>query len=222
MKRWQCSVCKYIHTGDTPPEKCPVCGVSGKKFVLLEDRADVQGPAKQPTSTAAKAKDHSAEKPKPQAKAVPKPPPPPATLYGKIIEFMLKHHIHPISVHFPNGILPVAVILFVLAWLFDSELMVKAGFINLIFVILALPLVLFSGFMEWTRKYNQALTLIFKIKILAASLTTASCVIVVVWYLINPLVLSSSLAWMFILINIVMLAAAGVAGLIGGRLVFKD
>ena len=224
MKRWQCSVCKYIHTGDTPPEKCPVCGVSGKKFVLLADEVEIQGPGKPPASTAARAQGPSPEKPRPQAKAVPKPSPPPAptTLYGKIIGFMLKHHIHPISVHFPNGILPVSVILFVLAWLFHSELMVKAGFINLIFVILALPLVLFSGFMEWTKKYNQALTLIFKIKILAASLTTASCVIVVVWYLIDPLVLSSSLAWMFILVNIVMLTAAGVAGLIGGRLVFKD
>lgn len=226
MKRWQCSVCKYIHIGDTPPEKCPVCGVSGKKFVLLEDEVDIQGPAKPQASTAAKAQGHSAEKPKIQAKSAPAPKPSPApvpaTLYGKIIGFMLKHHIHPISVHFPNGILPVSVILFFLAWLFDSELMVKTGFINLIFVILALPLVLFSGFMEWTKKYNQALTLIFKIKILAASLTTASCVIVVVWYLIDPLVLSSSLAWMFILVNIVMLTAAGVAGLIGGRLVFKD
>jgi len=226
MKRWQCSVCKYIHTGDTPPEKCPVCGVSGKKFVLLEDEAEIQGSEKPTASAAAKAQGPSAEQPRPQTKAgpaaKPSPPPAPATLYGKLIEFMLKHHIHPISVHFPNGILPVSVILFVLAWLFDSELMVKAGFINLIFVILALPLVLFSGFMEWTRKYNQALTLIFKIKILAASLTTASCVIVVAWYLIDPLVLSSSLAWIFILVNIIMLTAAGVAGLIGGRLVFKD
>ena len=26
MKAWQCTVCKYIHRGETPPEKCPVCG----------------------------------------------------------------------------------------------------------------------------------------------------------------------------------------------------
>ena len=39
MKKWQCSVCKYIHEGDEPPEKCPVCGVPASKFVLLEDAA---------------------------------------------------------------------------------------------------------------------------------------------------------------------------------------
>lgn len=223
MKRWQCTVCKYIHTGETPPEKCPVCGVSGKKFVLLEDEANGQVPGKPPAPSETQSMGPPAEKPeKPRPAPKPAPPPAPATLYGKIIQFMLKHHAHPISVHFPNGILPVAVVLFVLAWLFNCELFVKAGFINLVFVILALPLVLFSGFMEWTKKYNQAMTLVFKIKILAATVTTSACVILVVWYLIDPLVLSSSLAWMFVLVNIVMLAAAGIAGLIGGKLVFKD
>ncbi|MBR2577801.1 MAG: hypothetical protein IKE38_02610 [Erysipelotrichaceae bacterium] len=24
-KQWICTVCGYVHTGDTPPEKCPVC-----------------------------------------------------------------------------------------------------------------------------------------------------------------------------------------------------
>ncbi len=33
MKKWVCTVCGYIHEGDTPPEKCPTCGVSADKFV---------------------------------------------------------------------------------------------------------------------------------------------------------------------------------------------
>ncbi len=32
MKRWVCPVCGYVHEGDTPPEKCPLCGVPGSKF----------------------------------------------------------------------------------------------------------------------------------------------------------------------------------------------
>ena len=32
MKRWVCPVCGYVHEGDTPPEKCPVCNVPGSKF----------------------------------------------------------------------------------------------------------------------------------------------------------------------------------------------
>ena len=225
MKRWQCSVCKYIHEGDEPPAKCPICGVPASKFVLLEEGAEVKPPA-------------SAIRPKPGAKApagpkaqsVPKPPPKPApkpetvpkTGYEKFTHFMVKHHAHPVSVHMPNGILPVSVTLFILAWLFGSSLFVKAGFINLVFVILSLPLVLFTGVLEWKKKYNQGLTTIFKVKILAATLTTSACLVSVVWYLIDPEVMASSRAWIFILVNLVMLASAGIAGHIGGKLVFKD
>jgi len=32
MKKWVCSVCGYVHTGDQPPAKCPTCGVPAEKF----------------------------------------------------------------------------------------------------------------------------------------------------------------------------------------------
>ena len=32
MKKFVCSVCGYVHTGDAPPEKCPVCGAPADKF----------------------------------------------------------------------------------------------------------------------------------------------------------------------------------------------
>ena len=34
MKKWVCPVCGYVHEGDTPPEKCPVCKVDGSRFTL--------------------------------------------------------------------------------------------------------------------------------------------------------------------------------------------
>ncbi len=207
MKKWQCTVCKYIHKEDDPPDKCPVCGVPAKKFVLLEETQEVPG-----VEPAAKV----------EATKTPTQPPEPKNLYEKITFQMVKHHAHPVTVHMPNGILPAAVILFLLAWIFDVSLLEKAGFINLIFVILALPVVLFSGILEWKTKYNSGLTTLFKIKILAASLTTTACLISLVWYMIDPRILNSPKAWVFILINIVMLAGAGIAGHIGGKLVFKD
>jgi hypothetical protein len=125
-------------------------------------------------------------------------------------------------VHTPNGVLPVAAILFILAWVFDATLPAKAAAINLVFVVLALPPVVYTGILEWQKKYNQADTLLFRIKILAATLTSAACLITLIWYLIDPAVLSTSLSWVFILVNLIMLASAGVAGYIGGKLVFKD
>lgn len=32
MKKFVCSVCGYVHEGDTPPEKCPQCGAPAEKF----------------------------------------------------------------------------------------------------------------------------------------------------------------------------------------------
>lgn len=34
MKQWKCLVCGYIHEGDRPPDKCPVCGASMYQFIL--------------------------------------------------------------------------------------------------------------------------------------------------------------------------------------------
>ena len=36
MAKWVCSVCGYVHEGDTPPEKCPQCGVPAAKFQKQE------------------------------------------------------------------------------------------------------------------------------------------------------------------------------------------
>ncbi len=32
MKKWVCTVCGYVHEGDSAPEFCPVCKVPGSKF----------------------------------------------------------------------------------------------------------------------------------------------------------------------------------------------
>ena len=37
MAKWVCSVCGYTHEGDTPPEKCPQCGVPAEKFNKQEE-----------------------------------------------------------------------------------------------------------------------------------------------------------------------------------------
>lgn len=31
--KWTCPLCGYVHTGDTPPEKCPLCGAPGNTFI---------------------------------------------------------------------------------------------------------------------------------------------------------------------------------------------
>ena len=33
MKKYICTVCGYVHEGDSAPEKCPMCGVNSEKFM---------------------------------------------------------------------------------------------------------------------------------------------------------------------------------------------
>ena len=238
MKAWKCTVCNYIHKGDTPPDKCPVCGAGRDKFVEIElpDQGEsmpaaTPGSSKTTPDTKSSAPDtpeHAgsgsagtgSREPAPKTKKT--APASARSLYRRITDVMIRHHAHPILVHTPNGVLPIAVVLFILAWVSGASLPAKAAVINLVFVVLSLPLVLHSGFLVWQKKYNQADTFLFRIKILAVALTTGACVIALAWYLIDPDVLSSSLAAAFIFINVVMVASAGVAGYIGGKLVFKD
>lgn len=36
MSKYRCTVCGYIHEGDSAPEKCPVCGAPASAFELVE------------------------------------------------------------------------------------------------------------------------------------------------------------------------------------------
>ncbi len=219
MKAWQCSVCKYIHKDDVPPEKCPVCGVGKDKFIEIQVDEETGKPLppgeKKPEKRKTPETATSPGAPKEEVQE-------PETGFEKVKALILQHHAHPVLVHTPNGLLPVSVALFIMAWLFDAPLLMKAGMINLVFVLISLPPVLYTGYVEWEKKYLKADTLIFKLKIMAAALTTAACGISLAWILLDPQVLSSGKGWVFILVNLIMLAGAGVAGHIGGKLVFKD
>ena len=37
MAKFVCSVCGYVHEGDSAPEKCPICGVGADKFIKQDD-----------------------------------------------------------------------------------------------------------------------------------------------------------------------------------------
>jgi rubredoxin len=209
VKKWQCTVCGYIHEGDEPPEECPVCGADRSKFIELDAEEPVETKMDQ-LETEAKQMDSKPESPVFRPKLNP------------IYDLMIKHHVHPISVHIPNGVLPVSVIFIILAALFNLTGLSQAAFYNMIFVVLALPLVLFSGYIAWQKKYSGQMTRLIKIKILSAAVVSLTAVILIIWFFIDPQAPTSSKRWLFLLINLVMLTAAATAGFIGGKFVFKD
>ena len=211
MKKWKCLVCGYIHTGDEPPEKCPVCGADKSKFVEIVEE-----------ETAVVEEEKITEKAQaPEADAQKKDAPRDA-IYKKLVDLVLKHHIHPISVHTPNGLLPVAVIFMALAIVLGFTIFEFPAFINLVFVLPVMPIVMVTGYIEWQKRYKGARTTIFLTKMACAVVVLVTLVVVVTWRLINPDVAASGSPgrWVFLGIHLIMLGATGIAGHLGGKLVF--
>ena len=40
MKKWECTICGYIHEGDAPPDECPLCGAGPEYFKEVVDSAE--------------------------------------------------------------------------------------------------------------------------------------------------------------------------------------
>ena len=195
MKQWKCTVCGYVHTGPEPPEKCPVCGADKSMFVEVTASETV-----------------------PEKQDVPAKLPEIPFIAGLIH----KLHAHPITVHIPNGVLPVTVLFLAIAILFKSGSFDVAAFYNLTVVLLAMPVVLFTGFVEWSTRYQGLRSLLFITKISCGIVVFISAIVLFAWRAIDPNVSIGPDRYLFFLLHIIMLAAAAVAGHLGGKLVFKD
>jgi rubredoxin len=279
MKYWKCTVCGYIHEGDGPPEKCPVCGALRDKFVELpagegqpafeayvakmgprlkdilakaqaeKEVADILAEAKKKadekartqaaeTGRAAAAAKDSATTPAetaPAASAAKGPAPAPAGP-GPLFQLLAKNHAHPMTVHVPNGVIPMLVLFLLLSsgfhllkleWAAISALE-PAAFLSLVFVLIAMPVVLFTGYVDWQVRYGGARTGVFITKIFSGLCVTLLAAGLIGWHLLTYgriAVLqpdNMQLHGTYVLLHLLMLAFAALAGLLGGRLVFKE
>jgi len=205
-RKWKCTICNYIHIGDGPPEKCPVCGAD--KSVFIEIVAEKKKEEVKPVAAEEKA-------------SLPEPVQPPE-FKDKIANLVMRHHLHPITVHTPNGVIPVAVVFLVLATVFGVKAFEMAAFFNLIFVLFTMPVVVLTGYLAWQKKYNGAKTSIFITKIICSAIVAVLLGWMVCWRLIDPEVALSgeTSAWVYLAISGVLVGAVGIAGHLGGKLVF--
>ena len=208
MKKWQCSICGYIHVGEAPPEECPVCGAEASAFIEITEEAEQ--PAAE--SSLAGQIESSPDEPSQQ------------TTMGKIPSMILRFHLHPITVHTPNGIIPMAFLFLLIATIFNNLTFEQAAFYSLVFVLLNMPMVLYTGYVTWQNKYKGALTSVFKIKIGASLVTISMLCILVIWRIASPDLFATGGTAMiiYILLALVLVVAVGIAGQMGGKLVFKS
>lgn len=235
-KKWRCTVCNYIHTGPEPPDPCPVCGADSSFFVeITEDEEEGKSTTDQQQekqSTSEKPAGSSEEKQKSQAAEETSSAKKPqkgdkkekeSKPFGVLGALVMHFHLHPISVHIPNGVLPVAALFLLLAMLIGYTPLETASFFNFIVVLLAMPLVFATGFIAWQRKFNGALTSLFKTKLVCTAVVTLSVALLVIYRLIDPTVALTGGGgrWVYLILVGLALAAATIAGSLGGRLVFR-
>ncbi len=221
-RRWRCTVCGYIHTGPEPPSICPVCGADRSMFEAVLDEA---APAPEPETASTNPTDPSVAPGIPVTDSRPGSSGMTARLnayldpYRKWIDLAIENHAHPISVHIPNGVLPIAVVMVLLASLFDMPALGKAGFYNIVFILLSMPAVLFTGYLHWQYKFGGHMTALFRNKLISGAVVSALAFILVLWGMIDPQVAERP-GFVYVSLHLVMLGVAAYAGYLGGRLVF--
>lgn len=204
---WKCTVCGYIHEGDVPPDECPLCKASSDKFVEV-DAGGKEIAGAQPVS-----------KPLPPKKDAAKTDVKKSSIIARLNS---KFHLHPISVHTPNGVLPLAVLLLAGAIFLRLESFEKAAYYNMLFTLAVMPVVIVTGFLEWRERFNSAKSFLFITKIFCAGVVTLSLCILVLWRFVDPGVVGaeSPYKWIYLGLAVAMVGAAGIAGHLGGKLVF--
>lgn len=215
VRRWRCLVCGYIHSGDEPPQTCPVCGADKNQFVEIDAGGNKIAGQDTAVSSAVAVVGSGVEhgKPLPAGRK---------TMLERVAGLVLSLHLHPITVHFPNGILPAVLVFLGIGVYFNIAALEIAAYYNLIFVLIMLPVVLATGFIEWRLRYKGAKTFIFITKILCSLVVLAATNVLVFWRLIDPAVLAPESPYRLIYLGVAagLLGAAGIAGHLGGKLLF--
>jgi hypothetical protein len=227
MKKWKCTVCGYVHTGNEPPEKCPVCGADRSKFVELIEEAHRQDEPVRDTPSAATAQQPASESTDAIGLELPENDISKTAqtafqkYYAVITGLMVKYHAHPISVHIPNGVLPTAILFLVLSMLFQAAGLEAASFYNMIFVVLVMPKVLFSGYVDWKNRLGGNLTHLILTKMICGTTVFLLGLLLVVWRWMDPMVAQtySPSRMTYLFLHLVILGAAALAGYLGGKLI---
>ena len=217
LRRWKCSICNYIHDGDEPPEICPVCGADKSVFIEIGVEEETAASIVELEETTQPDIAESAEPPVQQSDtALDKPQP-----FGLIGKLVMKFHLHAISVHTPNGVIPVAIVFLVLAMFFTISSLELASFFNRIFVLLSMPAVILTGIISWQIKYKGAKTWVFKTKLACSFVVLILITLMVVWRFIDQSIAMSggTSSLVYLALGGIILAAAGIAGHLGGTLV---
>jgi len=132
-------------------------------------------------------------------------------------------HLHPIFVHFPQALFPVAfasLCIYLLAGIREFE---TGAFVMALFGMLTAPLTTLTGFFDWWNRYQAYMTSVFKIKITGSFVLMALAASAVLLRVLRPEVADlplGGLGWVYFGLLAACTATCVVLGHYGGKLVF--
>ena len=132
-------------------------------------------------------------------------------------------YFHPILVHFPQGLFPVAAASLVLYIATGNALFEKGTYVMTAFGLLAIPFTMISGYMDWKIRYKGYMTSVFKIKIVTGFVLLGLALAAVLLRTLVPGIEElplSGLGWLRAGLLFGCVAACVVEGHYGGKLVF--
>ena len=85
-----------------------------------------------------------------------------------------------------------------------------------------MPAVIYTGYTVWQMRYRGAMTSVFKLKIGASAVTLISLLTLILWRVADPGIVTtpSTGRWLYLLAAVILVSAVGLAGHMGGKLVF--
>ena len=131
--------------------------------------------------------------------------------------------IHPMFVHFPQALFPVAFGAFCLYLATGVRVFEAGAFACALFGLLAAPLTTASGFLDWWTHYKAYMTSVFKIKITGSFVLMALAGPTVLLRASHPdlaVLPLAGLGWVYFGLLAACTATCVVIGYYGGKLVF--
>lgn len=132
-------------------------------------------------------------------------------------------YIHPIFVHFPQALFPVAFASFLLYWVTGHPEFEVGAFVAAGFGMMVSPLTTVTGFVDWKVHYKGYMTPVFRNKIIGAFVLIVLSVPAVALRFLAPSVAHLPLSgpgWIYAALLAGCAATCVVLGKIGGKLVF--
>lgn len=132
-------------------------------------------------------------------------------------------HLHPIFVHFPQALFPVAFGAFCLYFATGVREFETGASVCALFGLLAAPVTTATGFFDWWNRYQAYLTSVFKIKITGSFILMALGASAALLRAFHPdlaVLPLGALGWAYFALLAACTATCVVLGHYGGKLVF--